>query len=54
MPESTGPHFTLLDELDARQDQAIAELEQLNRRIEQLLREFTHPQRADRPAEKAA
>ena len=53
MPDSTGPHFTLLDELDARQDQALAELEELNRRIEQLLREFTQPQRPDSPAEKA-
>jgi prefoldin subunit 5 len=54
MPESTGPHYTLLDELDTRQDQVMAQLDELNQRIEQLLREFTQPQQAAAPAEKAA
>ena len=34
-----GPAQTLIEELDARQDELLAELEQLNNRIEQTLRE---------------
>jgi hypothetical protein len=32
---------TLLDELDRRQDEALAQLDELNRRIETLLAEYT-------------
>lgn len=42
MPMSPdAPRQTLLAELDARQDEVLAELESLNHRIEQVLREFT-------------
>jgi regulator of replication initiation timing len=41
MPETaTSP--TLLDELDERQDEVLAQLDQLNARIEKLLEEYTH------------
>lgn len=33
-------HHTLLDQLDARQDELLCELDDLNQRIEALLREF--------------
>jgi hypothetical protein len=35
------PHQSLLEELDARQDELLAELERLNRRIEQAIQEIT-------------
>jgi hypothetical protein len=35
------PSQTLLEELDARQDEVLAELDALNRRLEQVLKEFT-------------
>jgi hypothetical protein len=43
MPTSVPPHLTLLDELDARQDSVLAGLEELNERLESLLRELTRP-----------
>ena len=39
MPDT--PRQTLLEELDSRQDQVLAELEALNTRLEQVLKEFT-------------
>jgi hypothetical protein len=45
-----APRQTLLEELDARQDEVLAELETLSRRIEQVLKEFT----VVRPDAKAA
>ena len=36
---SEGPAQTLIEELDTRQDELLAELEQLNNRIEQTLSE---------------
>ena len=38
---SDTPRQTLLEELDSRQDQVLAELEALNARLEQVLKEFT-------------
>ncbi len=43
MTDNLEPHFTLLDELDARQDGVIAALDELNTRIESLLRSFSDP-----------
>jgi hypothetical protein len=42
MPEAS-PRQTLLDELDARQDELLVQLEQLNARIEQALAQFAGP-----------
>ena len=41
MADNLEPHFTLLDELDARQDSVISALDELNERLESLLRDFT-------------
>ena len=38
MPEATKP-CSLLDELDQRQDEVLAQLDELNTRIENLLKE---------------
>jgi hypothetical protein len=35
-------HLRLIDELDARQDAAIAQIDELNERIERLLGEFSN------------
>ena len=35
------PRQSLLEELDARQDELLAELDKLNRRIEQAIQEIT-------------
>ncbi len=56
MPDPLRPTVTLLDELDARQDEVLAQLDELNQRIELLLAEFTShslPAAEDR-AERAA
>ncbi len=51
-----GPQLTLLDELDARQNDVLAQLDELNHRIEVLLQEFTRqPEVEETPVtEKAA
>jgi hypothetical protein len=43
MSPAPDPQFTFLDELDARQDDLLVQLDQLNTRIETLLREFSAP-----------
>ena len=43
MQREPGQQPTLLDELDARQDDVLDQLDDLNHRIESLLREFTGP-----------
>lgn len=50
------PHQSLLEELDARQDELLAELERLNRRIEQAIQEITiwRGPTVEQPAPKAA
>ncbi len=56
MTGDTQPPLTLLDELDARQNDVLDQLDELNRRIELLLVEFsghTHQAAAD-PVDKAA
>ncbi len=40
MATDLDPHYSLLDELDARQDELLGQLEQLNQRIELLLGQF--------------
>ncbi len=40
MATDLGPHYCLLDELDARQDELLSQLDQLNQRIELLLGQF--------------
>ncbi|MHB0955712.1 MAG: hypothetical protein ACYC0X_04965 [Pirellulaceae bacterium] len=40
MATDLGPHYSLLDELDTRQDQLLDQLDQLNQRIELLLGQF--------------
>ena len=37
MTEDLAAHYTLLDELDARQNDVLAQLDELNERIETLL-----------------
>lgn len=55
MTDDMGPQYTLLDELDARQNDVLAQLDELNRRIELLLQEFTRqPQVEDPQPAKAA
>jgi hypothetical protein len=44
------PRLSVLDELDARQDQLLAELEKLNSRIEQVLCDCLAWRGADPPA----
>jgi len=51
--QDARPH-SLLEELDARQDELLAELERLNRRIEGVIAEWTRPQPADEQPKKAA
>lgn len=41
MSPAIDPHCTFLDELDARQDDLLLQLDQLNVRIETLLGQFT-------------
>ena len=41
MPREAGMHFNLLDELDARQDDLLEQIDQLNRRLESLLTQFS-------------
>lgn len=41
MISETGTHLTLIDELDARQNEVLDQLDELNGRVEQLLRQFT-------------
>jgi hypothetical protein len=50
------PHQSLLEELDARQDELLAELDRLNQRLEQVIRESTilRGPSADQPQPKAA
>ena len=50
------PHQSLLEELDARQDELLAELDQLNQRLEQAIREslVLRGPSADQPQTKAA
>ena len=43
MPETPPTHPTLLDELDARQNDVLNQLDDLNGRVERLLREFSQP-----------
>lgn len=40
---------TLLDELDARQDEVLDQLDELNLRIESVLKDWSFTQRSDRP-----
>ena len=40
MATDLDPHYSLLDELDARQDELLGQLDQLNQRIELLLGQF--------------
>ena len=42
---------SLLDQIEARQDDVIAQLDELNARAESLLREWTTDRKADPPAE---
>jgi hypothetical protein len=50
------PHQSLLEELDARQDELLAELDRLNQRLEQVIRESSSLRvlSADQPQPKAA
>ncbi len=41
MAAEIGSHYSLLDELDARQDDLLERIDQLNRRIESLLTQYT-------------
>lgn len=50
MPDLTPSSLTLLDELDARQNDVLDQLDELNRRIEQLLAEFSGQPRQAAPA----
>ena len=43
MNDEPGFHYSLLDELDARQNEVLAELDALNVRVKQLLDEYTKP-----------
>ena len=56
MKDDREPPETLLDELDARQNDVLAQLEDLNHRIEQLMQEFSRRSRGDnrQPTQKAA
>ncbi|MHB8968969.1 MAG: hypothetical protein ACYC3X_02710 [Pirellulaceae bacterium] len=40
MATDLDPHYSLLDDLDARQDDLLGQLDQLNQRIELLLGQF--------------
>jgi hypothetical protein len=40
-PEDIACQQSLLDEIDQRQDELLDQLDQLNARVEQLLREYT-------------
>ncbi len=40
MTDDLGPPYSLLDELDARQNDVLTQLDDLNHRIEKLLSEF--------------
>jgi hypothetical protein len=40
MATDLDPHYSLLDELDTRQDELLSQLDQLNQRIEVLLGQF--------------
>jgi hypothetical protein len=40
MVAEIGSHYTLLDELDVRQDELLEQLDLLNQRIESLLTQF--------------
>ena len=44
MTETTPNAHTLLDELDARQDDVLGQLDQLNEQIEGVLEDWTGPQ----------
>lgn len=50
------PHQSLLEELDARQDELLAELDRLNQRLEQVIREsaILRGPAADQPQPNAA
>ena len=50
MQNAEQPHETLLDELDARQEDVLAQLEELNQRIERLMSEFSRKSRESGPA----
>lgn len=56
MPDNLLTYYTLLDELDARQNDVLSQLDELNDRVEQLLRQFTQPPRsqASPPPERPA
>ena len=56
MTDDVGPQYTLLDDLDARQNDVLAQLDELNHRIELLLQEFTKQPQVEnpQPASKAA
>ncbi len=56
MTDSLVRHFTLLDEVDARQNDVLQQLDELNHRIELLLVEFTKEPHGESlpPREKAA
>lgn len=43
MSDHPGPYRTLLEELDARQNDVLGQLDELNDRIELLLKEFAKP-----------
>lgn len=51
MTDDRAAHYTLLEELDARQDHVLEELEQLNARVKLLLTEFTRPPGGAAPPE---
>jgi hypothetical protein len=50
MAAEIGSHYSLLDDLDMRQDDVLEQLDQLNQRIELLLNEFTTTVHAPLPA----
>lgn len=52
MPETPPSHPTLLDELDARQNDVLNQLDELNGRVERLLREFSQPSPTRSPDER--
>lgn len=46
-------HLRLIDELDARQDEAIAQIDELNARLERLLAEFSSKRDDDRQEQRS-
>jgi hypothetical protein len=55
MPEEVqdARPLSLLEELDARQDELLCELDRLNQRIERVVAEWTKPQAIEVPAKAA-